>query len=311
MTSTFTAADGVFSLACMPELQPDRSGICLAGCSSGLYRSHNSGLTWQNLYDRLSMRVQLPVTAVAFSPRFGEDHTMFAAVAGNVFRSEDSGEHWDGMYIATPLPSITCLALSPNYRRDTTVFVGTLDDGVFMSTDYGRVWQPVNFGLLDLHVLCLAVSPDYDRHPQLLAGTDSGLFRSNNGGRAWRDVPLPGGSEPVLSLAYSPDFIQDRRVFAGTENKGIFVSESAGRTWARLGGELSGSVDGVYPLPGGQLAALADTRLYAGDLAGNWQPWAAGDDVENISAAAVLPSNPPAAMVGCIGGEFKWIWRES
>lgn len=323
---SFTAEDVCFSLAYMPDLLPDRLGICLAGCTSGLYRTHTSGLSWHNLYDKLPMRVQLPVTAVAFSPNFGLDHTMFAAVAGNVFRSQNSGDDWTGVAIADPLPTISGLVVSPNYRSDFTLFVGTMEHGVFISNDGAATFRTANKGLKNLQVLSLAISPDYARHPQLLVGTEAGVFRSDNAGQTWRGTDLrsqeaaAGDPEPVLSVAYSPDFSHDHRVYAGTENQGIFVSDDGGKRWTKLESDpeaaLPGAVDGLYPMADGMLAALADARLYYCSATGpgpaKWKLWNPEKILENVSAAAILPDpdTTPIAFQGSLGGRFTWVHRE-
>lgn len=307
MAGTFTAEDMVISLACAPDVQPDRPVMCLAGCSSGLYRSTSSGVNWVNLYNRLPMRIKLPVTAVAFSPRFWDDHSMFATVAGNVFRSDNAGENWNGVVIDDPLPYISCLALSPDYLRDGTLFVGTLEHGVYKSASRGQQWQPASAGLTDRRVLCMAISRDYRDHSALLCGTDTGIFRSVNGGADWRKTALPCGDVPVLSLAYSTDYTRDRMVYAGTESEGIFASRDGGRSWAALPGALpDGSVDGLYPLTAGWLGALVDNRLYQSSAEGDWTPWNTSKDVDSISAAAVA-GDPPVLFTGALGGKFTWI----
>lgn len=310
MTGTFTADDIVFSLAYAPNMQPDRPGICLAACSSGLYRSTTSGTSWVNLYNRLTMRIKLPVTTVAFSPTFWSDHTMFATVAGNVFRSEDVGESWYGVIVADPLPSISCLGISPNYARDNTLIIGTLEHGVYRSSDRGDHWQPASGGLTDRHVLCLALSTDYKNHPAVMVGTDTGVFRSVNGGQSWRKVALPGGDEPVLSLAYAPDFIRDRTIYAGTESGSIYASRDGGHTWTALPGTpASGSVDGLYPMAGSHLAALVDNRLVQTSDAGTWVPWNSERDIDSISAATLV-AEPSQILAGGLGGKFTWITRD-
>src|SRR5258708_18804098 len=81
-------------------------GVLFASCASGLYRSVDEGRTWNDLSHRvrttLQLADQIPITAVALSPDFEHDRTMFAAVGGILLRSSDAGEHWAASRLASP-----------------------------------------------------------------------------------------------------------------------------------------------------------------------------------------------------------------
>lgn len=192
-----------------------------AGRRSGLYRSTDAGKSWQAR--SIVAGESLSVTALAFSPNFAEDQTLFAALTGGVAFSNDAGESWLWAQLPTPPPYVSALLLSPNFAEDKTLFVATLEDGVLRSVDGGASWQAWNFGLLDKQVLSLALNDE-----SVYAGTGMGLFRSHNGGRSWREVNLPV-EDSVLSLA-----VMGKTLFAGTENSGLLKSDDGGGTWKQI-----------------------------------------------------------------------------
>lgn len=66
----------VYALAVSPDFAVDR--VCFAARSSGLYRSEDAGRTWCAAYDSLALPVPLATSAVAVSPGFASDGTVFA-----------------------------------------------------------------------------------------------------------------------------------------------------------------------------------------------------------------------------------------
>ena len=290
--------DLVYALAASPDFAED--GICFAARRSGLYRSDNGGLTWHSTYDSLGLQDPLPTLAVAVSPDFGSDRSVFGGVPGG------------GVAILpSPPPVVSAMAVSPDYTRDGTVFAGTMEDGVFRSADRGSRWASWNFGLLDLSVLCIAISPDYTTDETLFVGTESGVFRSTNGARAWREVDFPTDFAPVLGLALSPDYTESGLLFVGTESSGLFVSEDRDRTWKRLGeNAITDAVNGVllsqeFPTKPDILAVLGTSLLISRDSGESWVNWKEGLNLEQGVVSVAAPQGLDAGaplLVGLVGG---------
>ena len=68
--------DYVYALAASPSFAQD--GICFAARRSGLYRSDDGGITWRSAYGSLDLEVPLTTLAVAVSPAFESDRSVFA-----------------------------------------------------------------------------------------------------------------------------------------------------------------------------------------------------------------------------------------
>lgn len=223
---------------------------CFAARFSGLYRSSDGGTTWHRAFTSSNMGEEFSALAVVVPPDPEDERNVFVGINGGILCSSDDGQSWESTLHSSPPPTVSALAISPNFIQDGTLFAGTLEDGVFRSSDRGWHWSVWNFGLMDLRTLCLAISPNFASDEMLFVGTQSGIFRSTNGGRAWRELDLPIGYQAILSLAFSPDFAQDTTVFAGTEKRGLLRSIDAGKTWTRLARPaLSGPINGIYPRP--------------------------------------------------------------
>jgi hypothetical protein len=175
------------------------------------------------------------------------------------------------------------MAVSPNYERDGTLLVGTMEDGVYRSEDRGLNWMACNFGLTDLGVLSIAMSPDFAADDTVYLGTESGVFYSTNGGRAWKESGFPVDEAPVLCLGISPEHKKDGILWAGTESNGIFISDDRADNWRRLApDQISESVNGIvisneYPDKASLLVLTSHTVLLSRDGGQSWREW-----VENL-----------------------------
>jgi len=187
---------------------------------AGGFRSAN-GRSWSRLSPEPGPAL---ADAVAASPAYRRDRTLFVAGRTGLFRTSDSGVTWRHALAG----EVLAVAVSPAFEEDGTLFIGTGQDGVIRSDDGGVTWGGANSGLLDLTALAVALSPRFTEDRTAFVGTASGLYRSRNGGRSWREVNL-GLDEPAVQvLVVSPRFADDRLVFAGTEAHGLLRSTDGG-----------------------------------------------------------------------------------
>ncbi len=271
---------------------------CFAASGSGLKRSVDGGLNWQDAYASLKLQEPLATMSVVL-----HDSTVIAGVPGGVLVSSDAGETWTAVSVASPLPAVSTVALSPNFAEDNIAIAGTTQDGVFRSTSGGRGWDRWNFGLLDMHVYSLAISPDFAEDDVLFIGVESGMFRSTNGGRAWREVDFPFGYDAVWSLAISPTFEKDNTLYAGTETQGLWKSTDRAKTWQQVGADvLNGPVNAVLAEGDALLVLLDESLLLSRDTGATWLPIADAEDVSAVAAPQGLGEGV-AILVGLMSGE--------
>ena len=204
----------------------DGATLIFAATSVGVHRSSDGGRTWT--LPGVGNTVPF-AEAVAPSPAWACDRTLFVGAGDGLYRSLDGGDSWQRVLVGSRVLS---LAIGPGDGRTTgAVFAGTETDGVLRSDDAGRTWAGTSPGLLDLTVLALALSPEIELDRTGFGGTASGLYRTRNGGRSWRLVDTGLGEPAVQSLAVSPSFADDRLLLAGTEADGLLRSDDAGARW--------------------------------------------------------------------------------
>ncbi len=98
----------------------------------GVFRSDDGGVNWQ------PSDIGLPegVLAIAFSPHYADDHTVYAATRQQLYRSIDEGHRWSA--VASPPDEVWLGSLGVN--RTGEVFV-TSNTSEMVNTSSTGVWQ--------------------------------------------------------------------------------------------------------------------------------------------------------------------------
>jgi photosystem II stability/assembly factor-like uncharacterized protein len=215
------------TVAMSPDFEHDPR--IFAGLSGGILRSLNGGQAWESI----PLLPPPPViSALELSPNFEQDGIVFAAtLEDGVLFSADRGHHFGAWNFGLLDLNILCLAISPDFARDETVFVGT-QSGVFRSTNGGRAWREVDLPVGYEAVLSLALSPDFARDGILLAGTETqGLLLSTDAGESWQRLGADVFTEATDAIHLAPDFSTRPEILAlqaGT----LFHSTDRGETWS-------------------------------------------------------------------------------
>ncbi|HEY66337.1 MAG TPA: hypothetical protein G4O02_17440 [Caldilineae bacterium] len=213
----------VLAVACAPKW--DKHEEVFAATAEGVYRSTNGGRAWRGMGEGLEGKV---VQALAISPNYAEDHTLFAGTeADGVYRSTDGGVTWAPSGTGTEDTTVNCLWVSPNFAEDRLVLAGT-SSGILRSLDGGDTWEVV-YPASDL-TLALAGVPG-----AICAGTvEQGILRSADGGRHWRVSTEGLAARTFLHTLTVPR--HPGMVLAFGPQDGIVVSHDGGRSWQPVPG---------------------------------------------------------------------------
>jgi hypothetical protein len=242
----------LFHLILSSDYPQDRTLFATAGWRP--YRSTDGGNTWQALGRGLP--AVFPISALAISPAYGQDRTVYAG--GNyldprIFVSTNGGESWQASGQGLPESSsgVDAIAFSPGYATDHTVYVWLKNQGLYRSTDGSASWEQV-FKEERWSVQSLVLSPRFPTDGMLFVGALFGqLHQSLGGGFTWQDLSegLPAGTVWVRALALSPDFEKDGTLFAGLD-VGVVKSTDGQTTLGALPGHLAGLCQRRHPLRG-------------------------------------------------------------
>ncbi|HUW14652.1 MAG TPA: hypothetical protein VM537_33335, partial [Anaerolineae bacterium] len=190
----------VTSLALSPDYA--RDGTVLAGTlDDGVFRSDDRGRSWVAWNFGL---LDLNTLALAISPDFGKDETLFAAVESGIFRSTNGGRAWREVPFPVELAPVLSLALSPAYATDGTLFAGTEAHGLFVTRDRGQTWDRLGEAMIGGAVNGLAVTPGADNSLHIVAGLGQVVFLSRDGGQNWQDCQLTAEGEVGFTTLAAP-----------------------------------------------------------------------------------------------------------
>jgi photosystem II stability/assembly factor-like uncharacterized protein len=253
----------VTAVALSPAFSHD--GLVLAGAPGGLFHSTDTGQNWKAL---IFPNPPPTVSALAFSPNFEKDETVFAGtMEDGVFISQNGGERWVAWNFGLLDLNVMSLAISPAFQEDETIFTGT-ETGIFRSTNGGRAWREVDLPFGYEAVLSLAISTGFATDGTLYAGTEGqGLWVTRDAGETWQRLGESQIEDPVNSVQ-----ISGRDVFAFTSTA-VWHSTDGGETWTDrmpedlAGIELSAALAPSTPSAAAIIAGLMDGSIETIQLA--------------------------------------------
>lgn len=252
----------------------DPSTWYVAVGSGNLWKTTNSGITWQPVFDDQSAYSIGTVTIDPNNPEtvwVGTGENVSGRHVGwgdGVYRSLDGGKTWKNMGLARS-EHIGKILVDP--RNSDVVLVaaeGPLwsaggDRGVYKTQDGGATWDLVlkideHTGVTDLEFD--PSNPDvvyagaYQRRRQtwslLAGGPQSGIYKSTDNGASWRQMKtgLPKGDMGKIGLAVTPanPALVYATIEAGDPEKGFYRSTDRGESWEKRSGYISGGTGPHY-----------------------------------------------------------------
>jgi photosystem II stability/assembly factor-like uncharacterized protein len=245
---------------------PGQPNVFYSGSvGGGVWKTTNAGRTWFPIFDSQPIASVGAVALAASNPNVvyvgtGEADMRSQISFGNgVYKSTDAGATWTHVGLDNTR-QIGRVIVDP--RNPNAVFVAALghvyganpDRGVYRSRDGGGTWQRVLFKSDDVGAIDLAFDPSTaetiyaslwnTRRPPWSVyppstGPGSGLYKSTDGGNSWQPLitGLPSEGVGRIGLAVAPS--NRLRVYAIVDAKdgGLYRSDDAGGTWAKVSGD--------------------------------------------------------------------------
>lgn len=130
-----------------------------------------------------------------------EEQTLFLGTHTGLFRSNDGGRTWKKVSVSAKQPSLEVVAVAPDQKQPSTIYIATREAGVFTSADGGTNWSQINNGLGGLDVHGLAIDPNDGKLHVVIRNKGQEIYRSTNGGGKWSRVN--GGPGPEIQFLIS------------------------------------------------------------------------------------------------------------
>jgi photosystem II stability/assembly factor-like uncharacterized protein len=194
-------------------------GIAFLGTmEDGVYRSADRGQNWARwnfgLFD-------LRVLALAVSPDFLHDETVFAGTETGIYISKSGGRSWRPLLLPDEAVPVMCLAVSPGFAQDGSLWAGTESAGLWLSADRGKTWRRSGEEALQESVNALIISGRSSSERKLLALASEGLLISRDGGGTWTSLAAELLAELEPSAVVAPDGIEGALLVGLTDGRVI------------------------------------------------------------------------------------------
>lgn len=312
--------------------QNQHTQIFAGTLTDGVYRSNDSGASWQSKSQGLFVTNVQGIVTIQ-----GEADLLLAATRSNgVSLSQDRGLLWQPLN--SGIGSETMMGLIADPADNHILYALTINAGLYRCTLPTCSWTPVNSGVptassLDLTVTDAVLDEDQSLELQLagieaetnidskatmytqlnhivfansnsnivyLATEGKGVLRSINHATSWSTAGLSGKN--VKSVAISP--LDYNILYAATNESGrIYFSDNGGAGWQTQSLAI-GACNGlsISPVNPAQVYAATDIGVYTKVTDSGWQLLGlAGHDVKAIAAH---PTRPGILVAGTTNGYY-------
>jgi len=285
---------------------PKNLNIVFAGTTEGLWRTVDSGATWQR-----TTGPEVIINDVFVDPT-NTSRVMLATDRGGVLASNDGGNSFTQSNTGFSAREITSYVADASHPQ--TVYVGVVNDkalgGVFASTNGGLNWTQKSAGLEGHDVVSLGQGAD----GSLVAGTRHGIYRLQ--GETWSRVkdimlnpppaPAPRTGKKVAGRTTAPTTVHKPvakpltdfqatingiarggdTLYAATSS-GLFRSVTSGQSWKEVPGFEPRSWNFVAASKSTVLAASLNSASVSSDGGEQWTPVKLPEAIDQVSALAV------------------------
>lgn len=170
------------------------------------------------------------VDAMAVSPTYITDKTIYVANAERLFKSGNGGSSWKELVNGLDhTHHISSIEIPDSSAESDTVFIATLGDGVYRSTNGGVSWNKTNVGLHNLEIKHLTAR---SQGVILALDTAGQLHTSKDNGNSWLNAVTPENTA-ITSISQQTQFI-DNKILAGDSQGRVLSSTDSGVHWMTI-----------------------------------------------------------------------------
>lgn len=308
--------------------------------SGGVWRTKNSGITWNPVFDQqkvystgcVTIDPNQPNTVwVGTGENVGGRHVSFG---DGIYKSMDGGNTWKNMGLKRS-EHISKIIVHPNNSAIVYVAVqGPLwssggERGFYRTQDGGKTWKRTLGNNKWTGVTDIEIDPNnpdviyaatWDRHRTVAAymggGPGTGLHKSTDGGKTWTQLKggLPKGNPGKIGLAVSPQ--KSNVIYAAIElnrrSGAVYRSEDYGLNWKKMSATVSGATgphyyQELYASPHQfDRIYLMDVRAQVSEDGGKtFNRMPEKHKHSDNHAMAFRADDPNYLLVGCDGGLYE------
>ena len=210
------------------------------GWGDGVYKSMDSGKSWQNM----GLKGSDHIGKVLIDPRNSD--VIFVAAEGplwssggkrGLYKSTDGGKNWSQPLYIDENTGVTDIEFDPSNpdvlyaaayerrRKTWSLLAGGKNSGIYKSTDNGDTWRKVNSGLPTgeigkIGLAVTAANPDIVYATIEASGSGKGFYKSSDKGESWtkKNSYISGGTGPhyyqeIEASPTNPDLVYQMDVF--------------------------------------------------------------------------------------------------
>lgn len=256
----------VIALSTLLALGPFQCG---GGRDAGIFKSSNSGETWERKVKIDDKRTILPVNVldIVVDPN-NTDILYLGAKEGGLYKSSNGGEKWEAVKdkneVLKQRANVYSVAVDP--KNSQNIYLGVYQDNygrVLKSQDGGASFKEVYVVDSQKYAVFKVVVDPYEPQTIYIGTAQGGLLQSTDFGESWKVVRW---FEDVISdIVITPT--DTRVIYVTVPRRGIFKTVNKGANWIDLSEGLK-DFSGALEMETLIIDPLNSSTLYMGSKYG-------------------------------------------